>query len=117
MTWLQLVMVLYGLFDIAMGLIGTMGSPTHEPWSLLAGGLSGLLVIACAVLTKTKPRIGFIAATVIGLLVGSKFAPDAFRGQVFPALVIFLVSIAFAGTLVGAHFAAMSRRKRLGESE
>jgi len=108
-------MALYGLFDIAMGLIGTMGSSNHEPWSLLAGGLSGLLVIGCAFLTKTKPRFGFIAATVIGLLVAGNFARGAFSGQVFPALIIFLVSLLFAVTLVGAHFVAVNRRKGEGE--
>jgi len=112
MTKLQLVMVLYGLFNIAMGLIGTIESSNHEPWSLLGGGISGLLVIGCAFLTKTKPRFGFIAATVIGLLVAGQFAKGVLAGQVFPALVIFVVSIGFAATLVGAHFAAVNKRKQ-----
>jgi len=106
-------MVLYGLFDIAMGLLGTIKSPNHEPMSLIAGGLSGLLVIVFAFLTKTKPRFGFIAATVVGLLVAGNFASKAFKGQLYPGMLIFVVSLAFAATLVGAHFAAVSRRKRL----
>lgn len=112
MGWLQGVMLLYGIFDILMGLIGTMASKNHEPWSLVGGGGAGLLVIGCAALTKTNPRVGFIAATVIGLLVAARFAPKAIGGQIYPGAIVMIVSLAFAFTLVGAHFAAVNKRKQ-----
>lgn len=111
MGWLQVLMLLYGAFDIVMGLIGTLASKNHEPWSLVGGGLAGLLVIGCAFLTKTNPRVGFISATVIGLLVAFRFAPKAFEGVVYPAGIIFAASVAFAVTLVAAHFVAVNRKK------
>lgn len=109
MNWIQSVMVLYGVFDICMGLLGTIKA--HEIASLLGGGIAGILVIGCAALAKTHPRIGYIAALVISLLVAGKFAPDTFRGTVYPAGIIFWVSILFAATLLLAHFLAMRRRK------
>ena len=113
---LQIVMVLYGIFSIGMGLLGTIRSANHEIASLIGGGVAGVLVIGCAALTKTSPRVGFIAATLIGLAMAGKFAKGTFGGQVYPAGIIFVVSIAFAGFLVGAHFAAVSKRKREASS-
>ncbi|MFI5384833.1 MAG: hypothetical protein ACHQ50_01825, partial [Fimbriimonadales bacterium] len=77
----------------------------------------GILIIGCAALTKTNPRVGFIAATVIGLLVAGRFAKHTFEGQVYPAAIIFAVSIVFAVTLVAAHFAAVSKRKREADTK
>jgi len=108
---LQSVMVLYGVFDIAMGLIGTIATANHEIFSLIGGGVAGLLVIGFAALSKTNPRAGFIGATIVGLLMAGKFAKNAFGGQIYPAGIIFAVSLAFAAFLVGSHFAAMSKRK------
>lgn len=112
MSWLQGVMLLYGIFNIVLGLIGTMVSKNHEPWSLVGGGAAGVLVIGFAALTKTNPRVGFIAATVVAILVAGRFAPKAIGGQFYPAGLIFGVSVVFILILVGAHFAAMNRRKQ-----
>src|ERR1041385_1375733 len=98
MGWLQAVMLLYGVFDFAMGLIGTLASKNHEPYSLIGGGVAGVLVIGFAALTKTNPRVGFIGATVVGLLMAGKFASGAFSGQFYPAGIIFAVSLLFAIT-------------------
>jgi hypothetical protein len=92
--------------------IGTVASPNHEPWSLVGGGAAGILVIGFAALTKTNPRVGFIGATVVALLVAGRFGAKAFQGVIYPAGIIFVVSLAFALTLVLAHFAAVARRKR-----
>jgi uncharacterized membrane protein (UPF0136 family) len=110
MGWLQGVMLLYGVFSIVMGLIGYLHG--HSLPSLIAGGIAGILVIGCAALTKTNPRVGFITATVIALLVAMQMASKTFKGVIYPSGIIFGVSILFAITLVGAHFAAVSRRKR-----
>ncbi|HVT13220.1 MAG TPA: hypothetical protein VHE55_13225 [Fimbriimonadaceae bacterium] len=112
MGWLQGIMLVYGIFDIAMGLVGTLASENHEIFSLLGGGIAGLLVIGFAALTKTNPRVGFIGATVVALAVAGKFASKTFSGQIYPSGIIFAVSLLFAATLVGAHFAAVSRRKK-----
>lgn len=110
MNWIQSVMLLYGVFDIFMGFLGTLKA--HEIASLLGGGIAGILVIGCAALAKTHPRIGYIAAMVIALLVAGRFGKQTFEGQIYPAGIIFVVSILFVLTLVLAHFLAMSRRKR-----
>lgn len=110
-------MLLYGIFDIVMGLIGTLASKNHEIFSLLGGGVAGLLVIGFAALTKTNPRVGFIGATVVGLAMAAKFAKGAFSGQVYPAGIIFAVSLLFAVVLVGAHFVAVGKRKKAGSKD
>ena len=110
MGWLQGMMFSYGLFNILMGFLGYVNK--HSVASLAAGGAAGILVIGFAALSKTNPRVGFIGATVVGLLVGGRFALHTFQGEVYPAGIIFVVSLIFAVTLVGAHFAAVNRRKK-----
>lgn len=110
MGWLQITMLLYGIFEIVMGYLGYSHSGSIV--SFIAGGISGLLVIGCAALTKTNPRVGFIAATVIALAVAGMMAKKTFSGVVYPSGIIFAVSVAFALILLGAHFAATSKRKK-----
>lgn len=103
-------MLLYGVFNIVMGFLAYLNKGSIV--SLAAAGIAGLLVIGCAALTKTHPRIGFIAASVIGIVVAMRFAGKAFGGEIYPAMIIFVVSILFVVILVGAHFAAVAKRKR-----
>jgi uncharacterized membrane protein (UPF0136 family) len=110
MGWLQAVMLLYGVFDIVMGFLGYLNKGSIV--SLIAGGIAGLLVIAFAALSKTNPRVAFISATLVGLLMAGNFAMKTFQGVIYPAGIMFVVSLVFALTLVGAHFAAMSKRKK-----
>jgi uncharacterized membrane protein (UPF0136 family) len=109
MGWLQVTMLVYGIFDIVMGFLGYSHSGSIV--SFIAGGVSGILVIGCAALTKTNPRVGFIAATVIALGVAAMMAKKTFSGVVYPSGIIFGVSLAFSLILLGAHFAAVSKRK------
>jgi uncharacterized membrane protein (UPF0136 family) len=111
MGWLQGVMLSYGVFSIAMGLVGYLG-PSKSVVSLIAGGIAGLLVIGFAALSKTNPRVGFIGAAVVGLLMALNFATKTFSGVVYPAGIIFAVSLLFVIVLVAAHFAAVNRKKK-----
>ncbi len=103
-------MLLYGLFDLVVGIEafvrkGSVGS-------LLGGGIAGIIVIGCAALAKTQPRVAYITATAVALLVGLRFLPNAIKGEVWPATIISVISLVFALTLVVAHFVAMAKRKR-----
>lgn len=110
MPFLQAVMLLYGLFNIVVGVEAYVSK--HSLPSLISASAIGIIVIGCAALSKTKPRIAYITATVMALLVAGRFAVKALQGQVWPAIILVSVSLLFALLLVGAHFAAMARRKR-----
>jgi uncharacterized membrane protein (UPF0136 family) len=112
MGWLQGVMLSYGVFSIAMGLIGYLNSSPRSAASLIAGGIAGLLVIGFAALSKTSPRVGFIGATVVGLILAARFSLKTLGGKVYPDGIIFTVSVIFVLILLGAHFWAVSHRKR-----
>ena len=110
MPWLLAVMLIYGLFNIVLGVEAYM-SKGSLPSLIAAGGL-GLVVIACAALAKTNPRVAYITATVVALLIIGRFMKPALEGTIWPATVIVIVSAIFALTLIGAHFIAVKKRKR-----
>lgn len=105
-------MLIYGLFSILMGLLGTLLSPTHEMMSTYGGGGVGILVIGCAALVKTNPRVGYITATVLALLEAAMMAKATFSGTSILKSIVFFVSIAFALALVFAHLSAVAQRKK-----
>jgi hypothetical protein len=107
-------MLLYGMFIIIMGLVGTMMSANHEIMSLVGGGSVGVLVIGCAALVKTNPRVGYITATVLALLEAGMMAKATFAGTSMLKTIIFFVSLLFALSLVAAHLMAVSARKKQG---
>jgi len=102
-------MIVYGIFEIVMGVVGYISKASVI--SLIAGCASGIIVIGCAALTKTNPRVGFITATVVALIVAGSMVGKTLKGVIYPSGIILVVSILFALILVGAHFAAVSKRK------
>lgn len=102
-------MLIYGLFNIAVGIEAYLTK--HSIVSLIAAGAIGIIVIGCAALSKTMPRVAYITATVLALIVAGRFLPKAISGEIWPGIVLVAVSLIFALILVGAHFAAMRRRR------
>lgn len=106
MAWPRALVLAYGLFIIAAGAAGAQKSII----SLVAGGIAGLLLIGCFALIPSKPRIGYIGATVIALANMGNFARPFFNeGKVWPAGVVFGVSAVVVLALTAAHF--MSKKK------
>jgi len=109
MGWLNIVLILYGLLDIAMGVLGF--ARAHSIGSLLGGGIGGLIVLGSVVLTKWKPREARIAALAVALLVAGKFAAGAFSNQLYPSGILFAASVAVVVCLALGHMAGMKAKK------
>ncbi len=105
------LMLFYGILNLGLGIFAYFNSGSWV--SLLAGGIAGVIVIGCAALAKTMPRVAYITATVVALAIAIRFLPK-FLGerQWYPAGIEVIASLILAVALVGAHFSAMARRKR-----
>jgi uncharacterized membrane protein (UPF0136 family) len=64
---------LYGLIALSGGIIGFVKASSLA--SLIAGGISGLILIACAVFIPRKPKGALIVALVVSLGLLGRFAP------------------------------------------
>lgn len=114
MRWLDGLVILYGVFLIAMGIYGfaTKGSTV----SLIAGTISGLIEIGLGVITPKNPRVGRIGAAVVALLMFGNFAKELHPGGKPDLIAIAVVSMIVFLLLLGGHFYAMNRRKSGGSA-
>ena len=62
----------YGVISLAGGLIGYLKAGSRA--SLIAGGLSGLLLIASALVALNRPLLGLTLASLISLALVARFA-------------------------------------------
>lgn len=110
MTTAKWAMLVYGVAMIGMGLEAYLR--VDSVMSLVGGGAIGLLVLvglAMALKMKT-PRWGYILGVFMGLVSLGRFLPSYFKkGDVYPSLVIVLMSALFLGILVGGHLAAQKK--------
>ena len=93
---------LYGLIALTGRVIGFVKAGSLA--SLLAGGLSGLVLIASAFLISRQPRRALMVALVVTVALLARFVPNVAKGGV--ALVIVL-----GGALVLAACATALRRE------
>lgn len=112
MTPLKWLLVLYGFFNIFLGVEAYMVKQSLV--SLIAAGTAGILVLLAVGLTKNYPRIGYILAALVCVGLIGRFGPAYAKqpSNVYPALVVVLASALVLGMLIGSHFAAMRARKR-----
>lgn len=106
MRWPRLVVLLYGVFLIALSVEAYLRVQSKA--SLIAGGIQGLLVLACFGLIPKNPRVGYIGATLLALAGAGNFLPKFFgpEGKVYPHAVIGFTSLAVAIALSLAHVLA-----------
>ena len=64
---------LYGLIALSGGIIGFVKASSLA--SLIAGGISGLLLVACAVFVPRKPKAALTVALVVSLGLLGRFLP------------------------------------------
>lgn len=99
----QILMAVYGLFLIVMGLLGMERSIV----SFYAGGGAGLIVLICAGMLPSYPRVAYITCSVICVLMLGRFLPDFISsGEVYPPLVISIASVLTLAILIAGHFEA-----------
>ncbi len=92
------VVALYGLFSLIGGLIGYLKAKSTA--SLVAGALSGVLLLLCAYGIGQGSRIALLGSLVIACALGARFVGTWLkRRRIMPDLLMVLLS---AATLVAA---------------
>ena|GEM_PF-1718503 len=120
MAWLRALVGLYGLFNLGVG-IEAYSSKGSIP-SLIAGGGVGVLLLVCFFLVPSKPRIAYIGASVLALLMTIQFAlTTRVDGKMklvgitestwkpWPNLTLWGVGLIVLLALTSAHFMARKR--------
>jgi uncharacterized membrane protein (UPF0136 family) len=76
----------YGVLSLVGGVMGYVKAKSRA--SLIAGGVSGLLLIGSAALATTHPVAGFIIASVISLALVARFARSAIAKRPSPVAYV-----------------------------
>lgn len=83
---------IFGALTIAGGVMGYLKA--HSSASLIAGGISGILLLVAGVLLKAKPQVGLILGLVISLALVGRFLPTFLSTHKFmPAGMMSILSI------------------------
>ena len=83
---------MFGLLSIAGGVMGYVKAQSTA--SLVAGGISGLLLIGAGVLIATKTQPGLILGLLVSLALAGRFVPAYLSKQVFmPAGLMAILSV------------------------
>lgn len=118
----RIVIAAYGFINIAGGLMAYLMPSSKSVKSLIVGGISGLLLLYFAALSKTKPSVGFRAAAAIALVLGGFWvyrindviaegkSPTMSIGNLVLAVVVF-------ATLGIGHMMGMKNRNAEPESK
>lgn len=81
---------LYGLIALTGGVIGFVKAGSLA--SLIAGGISGLILIACAVFVPRKPKAALIVALVVSLALLGRFLPNV-SGPEGPSVLALVMAL------------------------
>jgi hypothetical protein len=114
MGWLNVVLLLYGLMNIAMGVHGLMKGSIM---SLVAAGTCGVVVLISIVMYKFKPRASRITSLVVAVLLIGWSAPKALQNQLYPGGLTFVTSVGVAACLLVGHLMGMKARKAREETK
>ena len=71
--------IVFGALTIAGGIMGFVKK--HSMVSLVAGGLSGVLLLIAALWMKDKPQNGLILGGVVALALAGKFLPKFLKNH------------------------------------
>ena len=104
MSKYQGAILLYGILMILLGIIGYFIDPTHNPGSIIGGGVVGILEIFFATYSKSNPRVGYIGAAIVALLTAGMFVPRSFQDPTWGFISIAVLSVALFLFLMGGHF-------------
>lgn len=117
MTWLRVLVIVYGVINILGGLMGFLASQSVA--SLVVGILSGLLLIGAGAIAGSKPGLGYRAAGIltlilvafwiyrIGVVVGQDKSPTMAVMNLALAAAVFLA--------LGLSHLMATRKRRSGE--
>jgi uncharacterized membrane protein (UPF0136 family) len=79
----RIYFLIVGLVMIAGGMIGFLKARSVA--SLVAGGISGLLLVAASYLIAVRSQAGLAIALIVCLALAGRFVPALIRGKWMPA--------------------------------
>ena len=93
LAFTRIYFFIFGVLTIAGGVMGYV--KVHSAASLIAGGISGVLLLLAGWLMPDQPATGLILGGVTALLLLGYFAPKFMRtGAIMPAGLMAVLSIA-----------------------
>jgi uncharacterized membrane protein (UPF0136 family) len=104
---------LYGLVALIGGVIGFVKAGSLA--SLIAGGISGLVLIACSLLVPRKPGAALTVALVVSLALVGRFAPKL-GGPDGPSALAIIMVLGGLAVLVASGVALARGRRAAGSS-
>ena len=88
----KIYFLIFGLLTIAGGLMGYVKAGSTP--SLIAGSVSGVLLLIAAFLLPGSPVVGLVLGGLTSLLLAGYFLPTLFRtGKVMPAGMMSVLSV------------------------
>lgn len=88
----KIYFIVFGILTIAGGLMGYVKAGSTA--SLIAGGISGILLLVAAFLLPSHVVAGLVLGMVVSLLLAGRFLPAFFRvGKMMPNGMMALLSI------------------------
>ena len=88
----KIYFVIFGLLTIAGGVIGFVKAGSTA--SIVAGSISGILLLVAAFILPTHVVAGLVMAAVVSLLLAGQFVPKFIKtGQIMPAALMSVLSV------------------------
>ena len=88
----KIYFIIFGLLTIAGGIVGYVKAGSVA--SIIAGSITGVLLLVAAFLLPEHRAIGLATAFIISLLLAAQFAPKFIRtGRIMPAGMMAVLSV------------------------
>ena len=88
----KIYFIVFGVLTIAGGVVGYVKADSMA--SIVAGSITGVLLLVAAFLLPEHRAIGLATAFIISLLLAAQFAPKFLRtGRVMPAGMMSILSV------------------------